>query len=54
MIVFIDTAIVPSQIDEEYDKWCEENCINKYYVYNENYAFFETEEDAMAFKLHWI
>ena len=37
----------------EYDKWCKENCNDKYYVYNETYVFFENEEDALAFKLRW-
>ena len=41
-------------IDTEYNKWCKANCNNKYFVYNETYAFFETEEDAVAFILRWI
>lgn len=39
--------------DEEYSKWCKTNCNEKYFVYNENYVFFQTEEDAVAFKLRW-
>lgn len=53
VMVFISTADYPSDVDKEYEEWCKKNCINKYYVYNENYAFFETEEDALAFKLTW-
>lgn len=44
----------PSGVDQKYGKWCKANCNDKYYVYNENYVFFKTEEDAMAFKLRWI
>lgn len=39
--------------DAEYAIWCKENCNERYFVYNENYVFFETEEDALAFKLRW-
>jgi len=38
----------------DYEEWCEANCNEEYYVYNENYVFFETKEDAIAFKLRWI
>jgi len=51
MIELLDTNI---GIDIEYNKWCKENCNDKYFVYNENYIFFETEEDATAFKLRWL
>ena len=52
IIVAIDD--MPSEMDEEYTKWCLENCNDSWFVYNENYVFFDTEEDAMAFKLRWL
>lgn len=53
VIVFIDRR-VPSDFNVAYDDWCRDNCFEKYYVYNENYVFFDCEEDAMAFKLQWM
>ena len=52
MVVF-DYRVL-SEMDKEYNKWCKENCSGKYFVYNENYAFFDIEEDAVAFKLRWL
>ena len=52
IIVAVD-ADVASEMDHEYNIWCRENSLDKYFVYNENYVFFDTEEDAIAFKLMW-
>lgn len=33
--------------------WCEENCKKEYSVFNGCIAVFESNEDALAFKLRW-
>jgi len=45
---------IPMQDAVGYIDWCKENCNERYFVYNEYYIFFKTEEDAMAFKLRWL
>ena len=52
MIAF-PIELVEAGKDTEYSKWCKANCNEKYFVYNEHYVFFKTEEDAIAFKLRW-
>ncbi len=53
IIVAINREI-SSEHDVIYGNWCNENCSGKYFVYNENYVFFDIDEDAVAFKLRWI
>ena len=39
------------------DKWCEKNCKEIYHVHIEDFTcaiYFESEEEAIAFKLKWL
>ena len=36
-----------------YEKWCDENFIDNYILWNDS-IYLKSEEDAMAFKLRWL
>lgn len=48
-------VVLPKELDEEeLETWCEENCSERYFVYNGAHVIFENPEEAIGFKLYWL
>lgn len=52
-VVYMPNPIDNKHYEKLFQDWCDENCSEKFFVYNECWILFLSMEDAVAFKLTW-